>query len=44
MQKSKIVVILLAVSMILTVSCGRKGTGCPTFSKATTEQNLSIKG
>lgn len=40
MQKSKIVVFLLAASMILAVSCGRKGTGCPTFTKTTTEQNI----
>lgn len=41
MQKAKIVVILLAASMIMMVSCGRKGTGCPTFTKATVEQNIN---
>lgn len=28
----------LAVAVLAAVSCGRKGTGCPTFSEVTVEQ------
>lgn len=44
MQKRKVVAVVLAVTMLIAVSCGRKGTGCPTFSKVTTEQTKVKQG
>lgn len=40
MKKRIIVLTLSAVFMIAISSCARKGTGCPTFSKTTVEQNI----
>ncbi len=44
MQKRRVVAVLLAVTMLVAVSCGRKGTGCPTFSKVTAEQTNAKQG
>ena len=34
MKKRNWIVAILFVSILTVISCGRKGTGCPTFSKA----------
>lgn len=43
MQKRRILAALLAVVLFTTVSCTRKGTGCPTFSLKVVEKVLSSK-
>jgi|GEM_PF-4872612 len=39
MQKRKFLAVVAALVVLTAVGCNRKGTGCPTFSKAPVEQN-----
>ncbi len=41
MSKKKFFTIILALSFLTAISCGRKGTGCPTFSKVIVEQSAN---
>lgn len=38
MTKRRFFAIVLVVSFMTAISCGRKGTGCPTFSKVNVSQ------
>lgn len=42
MKNRKFLIVAIVAIMMTVASCGRKGTGCPTFSKISTESNTTI--